>query len=72
MIDLAAKMISEGRGMDLMPREANPDAPITAYRYIVGSFSKVLNCFQFWFQLFVEHKFRIYNSKIPLELPKIP
>ncbi|CAN6171392.1 unnamed protein product [Urochloa humidicola] len=33
MIDLAAKMISEGRGMDLMPREANPDAPITAYRY---------------------------------------
>jgi hypothetical protein len=33
MIDLASKMISEGRGMDLMPREANPDAPITAYRY---------------------------------------
>ncbi|XP_062187645.1 UPF0613 protein PB24D3.06c-like isoform X2 [Phragmites australis] len=33
MIDLAAKMISEGRGIDLMPREANPDAPITAYRY---------------------------------------
>ncbi|CAL5076434.1 unnamed protein product [Urochloa decumbens] len=33
MIDLAAKMISDGRGMDLMPREANPDAPITAYRY---------------------------------------
>ncbi|RLN35016.1 hypothetical protein C2845_PM03G24790 [Panicum miliaceum] len=33
MIDLSAKMISEGRGMDLMPREANPDAPITAYRY---------------------------------------
>ncbi|CAN6197281.1 unnamed protein product [Urochloa humidicola] len=33
MIDLAAKMISGGRGMDLMPREANPDAPITAYRY---------------------------------------
>ncbi|WVZ62434.1 hypothetical protein U9M48_012188 [Paspalum notatum var. saurae] len=33
MIDLAAKLISEGRGMDLMPREANPDAPITAYRY---------------------------------------
>lgn len=33
MIDLAAKMISEDRGMDLMPREANPDAPITAYRY---------------------------------------
>ncbi|KAG6483176.1 hypothetical protein ZIOFF_059816 [Zingiber officinale] len=33
MIDLAAKMIGEGRAMDLMPREANPDAPITAYRY---------------------------------------
>ncbi|KAL6839098.1 hypothetical protein ACP4OV_031152 [Aristida adscensionis] len=33
MIDLASKMIIEGRGMDLMPREANPDAPITAYRY---------------------------------------
>uniref|UniRef100_A0ACD5UNU2 Uncharacterized protein n=1 Tax=Avena sativa TaxID=4498 RepID=A0ACD5UNU2_AVESA len=28
-----AKMISEGRGMDLMPREANSDAPITAYRF---------------------------------------
>ncbi|KAG8100306.1 hypothetical protein GUJ93_ZPchr0013g36780 [Zizania palustris] len=33
MIDLAAKLISEGHGMHLMPREANPDAPITAYRY---------------------------------------
>ncbi|KQK20361.1 UPF0613 protein PB24D3.06c isoform X1 [Brachypodium distachyon] len=33
MIDLASKMISEGRGMDLMPREANSDAPITAYRF---------------------------------------
>lgn len=33
MIDLAAKMIGEGHGMDLMPREANPDVPITAYRY---------------------------------------
>ncbi|CAH9080555.1 unnamed protein product [Cuscuta europaea] len=33
MIDLASKMISEGRGSELMPREANPDAPITAYRY---------------------------------------
>ncbi|XP_073009212.1 UPF0613 protein PB24D3.06c [Typha latifolia] len=33
MIDLSAKMISEGREMDLMPREANPDAPITAFRY---------------------------------------
>ncbi|XP_042514850.1 UPF0613 protein PB24D3.06c-like [Macadamia integrifolia] len=33
MIDLASSMIREGRGMDLMPREANPDAPITAYRY---------------------------------------
>ena len=33
MIDLAAKMIGEGRGMELMPREANPDAPITSYRW---------------------------------------
>ncbi|KAJ0976096.1 hypothetical protein J5N97_018061 [Dioscorea zingiberensis] len=33
MIDLAATMIKEGRAMELMPREANPDAPITAYRY---------------------------------------
>ncbi|XP_077218918.1 alpha/beta-Hydrolases superfamily protein [Tasmannia lanceolata] len=33
MIDLATTMISEGRAMDLMPKEANPDAPITAYRY---------------------------------------
>ncbi|GAB4843463.1 hypothetical protein Ancab_013425 [Ancistrocladus abbreviatus] len=33
MIDLASKMISEGRGSNLMPREANPDSPITAYRY---------------------------------------
>lgn len=33
MIDLAAKMISAGCGMDLMPREANSDAPITAYRF---------------------------------------
>lgn len=33
MIDLAAKMISEGRGLELMPREADPLAPITAYRY---------------------------------------
>jgi len=33
MIDLAANLINEGRAMDLMPREANADAPITAYRY---------------------------------------
>jgi len=32
MIDLAAKMISEGRGLELMPREADPSSPITAYR----------------------------------------
>lgn len=32
MIDLAAEMIKEGRSMDLMPREASPEAPITAYR----------------------------------------
>lgn len=33
MIDLASKMISEGQGSELMPWEANPHAPITAYRY---------------------------------------
>ncbi|KAM0951007.1 putative fusarinine C esterase SidJ, alpha/Beta hydrolase [Dioscorea sansibarensis] len=33
MIDLAATMIKEGKAMELMPRGANPDAPITAYRY---------------------------------------
>ncbi|XP_023746987.1 UPF0613 protein PB24D3.06c [Lactuca sativa] len=33
MIDLASKLIAEGRGSDLMPREANPDTPITAYRF---------------------------------------
>lgn len=34
MIDLAAKMISEGRGPEIMPREADPSAPITAYRWV--------------------------------------
>ncbi|KAH7522389.1 hypothetical protein FEM48_Zijuj07G0133100 [Ziziphus jujuba var. spinosa] len=33
MIDLASSMISEGRGSELMPREADPTAAITAYRY---------------------------------------
>ncbi|XP_052190718.1 UPF0613 protein PB24D3.06c-like [Diospyros lotus] len=33
MIDLASQMISEGRAPELMPREANPAAPITASRY---------------------------------------
>lgn len=33
MIDLSLNMINEGRAMELMPRKANPDAPITAYRY---------------------------------------
>ncbi|KAL6971443.1 hypothetical protein U1Q18_031119 [Sarracenia purpurea var. burkii] len=33
MIDLASTMINEGRASELMPREANLDAPITAYRY---------------------------------------
>ncbi|KAG4906481.1 hypothetical protein JHK82_055123 [Glycine max] len=32
IIDLAAKMISEGRGLELMLMEADPTAPITAYR----------------------------------------
>ncbi|ESQ41913.1 hypothetical protein EUTSA_v10013904mg [Eutrema salsugineum] len=33
MIDLAANMIKEGRAEELMPREADPCAPISAYRY---------------------------------------
>ncbi|KAG0449496.1 hypothetical protein HPP92_027343 [Vanilla planifolia] len=33
MIDLALSMIKEDRALELMPRQANPDAPITAYRY---------------------------------------
>lgn len=33
MIDLASKLISEGRGSELMPRDANQDSPITAYRW---------------------------------------
>ncbi|KAK9070726.1 hypothetical protein SSX86_011128 [Deinandra increscens subsp. villosa] len=33
MIDLASKLISEGRGSELMPRKSNQDAPITAYRF---------------------------------------
>ncbi|KAJ8767522.1 hypothetical protein K2173_017591 [Erythroxylum novogranatense] len=33
MIDLASTMIAEGRGSELMPREADSFAPITAYRY---------------------------------------
>ncbi|ONI28607.1 hypothetical protein PRUPE_1G151200 [Prunus persica] len=33
MIDLASTMISEGRGSELLPSEADPGAPITAYRY---------------------------------------
>eukprot|EP00249_Psilotum_nudum_P010778 c22763_g1_i1 orf=351-1220(+) len=32
-IDLAESMIKEGREGDLMPREACPEAPISAYRY---------------------------------------
>lgn len=34
MIDLAANLIKEGRGSDLMPREADSSAPITAYRWV--------------------------------------
>ena len=34
MIDLASSMISEGRASELMPREADPTAPITAYRWV--------------------------------------
>lgn len=33
MIDLASEMLGDGRVSELMPRDANPDAPITASRY---------------------------------------
>lgn len=33
LIDLAAKMIGEGNGSGLMPRDTNPDAPVTAYKW---------------------------------------
>ncbi|XP_078435944.1 alpha/beta-Hydrolases superfamily protein [Wolffia australiana] len=33
MIDLALTMINEDKAQELMPRNAEPDAPITAYRY---------------------------------------
>ncbi|KAK4266416.1 hypothetical protein QN277_027341 [Acacia crassicarpa] len=33
MTELAAKMISEGRSSELMPGDADPNSPITAYRY---------------------------------------
>ncbi|KAK4796763.1 hypothetical protein SAY86_029089 [Trapa natans] len=33
LIDLASAMIKEGRGSEMMPREADPSAPITASRY---------------------------------------
>lgn len=33
MIDLASSMMKEGRGSELMPKEADSCAPITAYRY---------------------------------------
>ncbi|XVF64966.1 hypothetical protein PTKIN_Ptkin09bG0209200 [Pterospermum kingtungense] len=33
MIDLSSTMIKEGRGSELMPKEADPSSPITAYRY---------------------------------------
>ncbi|XP_028773994.1 UPF0613 protein PB24D3.06c-like [Neltuma alba] len=33
MAELAAKMISEGRSSEFMPRDADPNGPITAYRY---------------------------------------
>lgn len=32
MLDLAESMIKTGKANDLMPREASPEAPITAYR----------------------------------------
>lgn len=33
MLELAEKMVKEGKGEELMPRDASPEAPMTAYRY---------------------------------------
>lgn len=33
MLELAENMIKDGKGEELMPRDASPEAPITAYRY---------------------------------------
>jgi hypothetical protein len=44
MIDLSAKMISEGKENELMPREADICAPITTYRYILLAMWYVHTC----------------------------
>lgn len=43
MIDLASTMISEGRGSELMPREADTTAPITALRLVYDHIIAVLS-----------------------------
>jgi hypothetical protein len=58
MIDLASKMISVGRGMDLMPPEANPYVPITAYRYsfydkVEGHDKDLYKCTQWYKYVFL-------------------
>jgi hypothetical protein len=47
MIDVASKMIQSGRSMDLMPREASPEAPITAYRYFSLEFFSEITIIEF-------------------------
>lgn len=52
MIDLASNMISEGRGSELMPREANPDSPIIAYRWELFKYDFFLSR-SFFFKNFI-------------------
>ena len=43
MIDLASTMISEGRGSELMPTEADSESPITASRLVFDHIVTVLS-----------------------------
>lgn len=40
MLELAENMIKDGKAEELMPREASPEAPITAYRYLAETGNK--------------------------------
>jgi hypothetical protein len=46
MLELAEKMIKEGKGEELMPRNASPEAPITANRYYLQIIYVTVFCFE--------------------------
>jgi hypothetical protein len=46
MLELAEKMIKEGKGKELMPRSASPEAPITANRYYLQIIYVRIFCFE--------------------------